>query len=306
MHDTRIAPILRSQYGLVSRDQVREAGHTDRQIHRRVATGAWVREYPGVYRVASVPLTFRSELLAACIATGGIASHRAAARLHRLDSFHRAAPEVVIAHGRWRAGIRAVLHQTTQADRLGSTLLDGIPVTSLARTVLDLGAVVTKRRQGQAIDQLLRERRVTTEILYRTLIAHARRGRDGCGSFRELLEDRVGEERVPLSDWSRWVGELLADAGMSRPVFEHRVYSAGKFQAQVDLAYPEQMVAIELDSRRWHGDEDAFERDRARWNRIVGADWTLLVFTWKQFVEQPWKLVNQVATALDQRPTTRN
>jgi len=297
--DDTIASRFRAQYGVVTRAQALEAGLTERQIDRRVASGLWLRVHRGVYRHAVVSSTWHSELLSACMATEGLASHRAAAYLHGIDGFRAAYREMVLAHGRWRElpGIR--LHQTTQIDRAASTTRHGIPCTGLARTLLDLGAVVSSRRLEGALDCALREKRLEITDLYAVLVAHARRGRDGCAAFRELLEARGGEQRVPLSDWSRMVASLLVDRGLAPPVLEHRILDThGRFLGQCDLAYPDERVAIELDSIRWHLNREAFERDRRRWNRFVTAGWTALAFSWADFVDRPHQLVSDVATAL--------
>ncbi len=299
MSDEKIESRFRGQHGVVSRAQALEAGLTDRQIDRRVASGRWVRVRRGVYRHAAVRPTWKGNLLGACLATGGLASHRAAAYLHGIDGFRAVQLEVVVAHGRWRQlpGVR--LHQTTQIERAGPIDRDKIPCTGLARTLIDLGAVVSMRRMESAFDCVLREGKLEIPALYANLISHARRGRDGCGPYREVLEARGGEERVPLSDWSRMVSELLVDHGLAEPVLEHRIRDRnGRFLGQADLAYPHDRVVIELDSIRWHLNRESFEGDRRRWNRFVIAGWTALAFSWADFVDRPLDLVSDVATAL--------
>ncbi len=299
MSDEKIESRFRGQHGVVSRAHALEAGLSDRQINRRVVSGRWVRVQRGVYRHAAVRPTWSSDLLGACLATGGLASHRAAAHRHGIDRFRAAQREIVVAHGRWRRlpGVR--LHQTTQIDRAAPIVRDGIPCTGLARTLIDLGAVVSMRRLESAFDCVLREGRLEIPALYATLIGHARRGRDGCGPFREVLEARGGEERVPLSDWSRMVSELLVDHGVAKPVLEYRVRDQrGRFLGQADLAYPDEGVVIELDSVRWHLNRESFETDRRRWNRFVTAGWTALAFSWADFVDRPLDLVSELATAL--------
>ena len=68
--------------------------------------------------------------------------------------------------------------------------------------------------------------------------------------LREVLDSRMPDSGVPLSKWSRLVGRLLVnDAGLPEPVYEYRILDpSGALIAQVDLAYPEAKVAIELDS----------------------------------------------------------
>jgi len=92
--------VFRRQFGLVTRDQARQSGLTDRQIDHRVATGAWVRDHPRVFRLAAVASSWESLLLGPILSVGGIASHRAAAALWDLEVFERPPPEISVEHGR--------------------------------------------------------------------------------------------------------------------------------------------------------------------------------------------------------------
>ena len=177
--------------------------------------------------------------------------------------------------------------------------IQGVPTTCLSRTFVDLAAVVSRKRLDYAIDSVLRDRRLRLVDLERVLASHSRRGRDGCGKLRAALEDRCGDDRVPLSAWSRMVATLLVAAGLPRPVLEHRVDDArGTFLAQVDLAYPSHRMAIELDSRRWHMDHVSFEADRDRRNRLIRAGWQVLNFTWDYYKNSPEGLCTLVRDTL--------
>lgn len=300
MSETQALKRMRWQHGLVTRAQALAAGMTDKQIRGRVKTGHWVRVAHGVYRHSSARSTLHSRLLAVCLAHGALASHRSAAALHGIDGFRLDRIEVVVPHGRGRPISGATLHQSTQMDLAEPVDCDGIPTTGLGRTLLDVSAVVSRQRLDQAIDSVLRDERMCTTDLYRVLASHARRGRDGCAAFRDSLEDRHGEV-IPLSIWSRMVSDLLVDSGLERPAMEHRVHgSNGALIAQVDLAYPDCRVAIELDSRRWHLNRESFDKDPQRRNRLTVAGWTVLNFTWSHYVGDPRGLCSTVKEAYRQ------
>ena len=130
-------------------------------------------------------------------------------------------------------------------------------------------------------------------------MAHARPGRDGIAALRAALEARFGENAVPLSDWSRMVATLLEDAHLPRPAFEYRIMDGdGSLVAQVDLAYPAERLAIELDSVRWHFNLESFVADPQRRNQTLLAGWTVLTFTWDDYAKRPAALCSTVATAL--------
>ncbi len=273
---------------------------TARQIEHRVGSGHWVREHRGMYRHAAMPSTPLSRLLAACMTYGGLASHRSAAALHRIDGYRLHIVELSVAPGGNRAVNGVRFHQSTQLDLAKPVVKDGIPVTGLARTVLDVAAVVNRNRLDRTIDAVLRNGQLRRSDLWGVLVSHARRGRPGCAALKASLEDRFRDDPVPLSEWSRMVAELLTGAGLDYPALEHRVHDArGAFVAQVDLAYPAHRVAIELDSARWHDNRESFVNDRRRRNEVTLAGWDVLNFTWDDYAERPRALCTTVVRALD-------
>lgn len=299
MEEERVLRRMRRQHGLVARSQALNDGMTSRRIDRLVSSGVWEREAPGVYRHEAVPSTIRSRLLAVCMAHGAVASHRSAAALHPIEGYRLDRVEVVVPPGTGR-GIRgARRYQSTQMGLAKPVERDGIPCTGVARTVLDLAAVVPRRQLDRTIDAVLRDGQLRLSDLYGVLRAHARRGRRGSDALRASLAERFDDNAVPLSDWSRMVTDLLVDAGLEHPALEHRVRgNDGSFVAQVDLAYPGHRVAVELDSARWHDNRESFVHDRRRRNEITLAGWTVLNFTWSDYVDHPAALCEAVAGAL--------
>ena len=290
---------MQQQHGLVTRVQALDAGFTVRQIERRVGSGRWVRAARGVYRHASAPVTPLSRMLAAWMAYGGIASHRSAAALHHVDGYQLNIVELSVTPGSGRRVRGVRFHQSTQLDLAKPIVREGILVTGMARTVLDLAAVVSRRQLDRTIDAVLRDGQLRISDLWGVLTSHARRGRPGCAALRASIEDRFGAGLVPLSEWSRMVAELLAGGGLDYPALEHAINDArGAFVAQVDLAYPAHRVAIELDSARWHDNRASFVDDRRRRNKITVAGWDVLNFTWGDFADRPEGLRSTVVEAL--------
>ncbi len=271
---------------------------TKSKIDHCVHTGGWTREARGVYRHTAVPSTPLSRLLAACLAHGGLASHRSAAALHGIEGFKLDRVELTVPPGKRpsMAGVR--LHRSNQMSLAKPTERQGVPCTGRARTVLDLAAVVTREQLERVMDAVLRDRLLRPSDLYAVLATHARRGRQGCATLRAVLDDRLGDDPVPLSEWSRMVEDLLVASGLARPRLEHRIYDgAGVFLAQVDLAYPAHRVAVELDSVRYHLNRESFVADPRRRNRLTVADWKVLSFTWEDYMNCPSALCGAVAAA---------
>ena len=297
MEEFRVNQHMRQQYGLISRRQALADGMTAHQINDRVRTGRWMVAGRGVYRHAVWPETPLSRLLAGCMAANAWASHRSAAALHGIDGYELDRVELVVPWARRPQIKGAKLHRTTQMDLAKPVVRKGIPCTALDRTVLDLAAVVDRKRLDHTIDAVLRDGLLRPSDLYAVLVAHSRRGRTGCGAFRDALDERCGDDPVPLSAWSRMMVDLLLDAGLDRPAMEYRICgSGGEFVAQVDLAYPECRVAIELDSKRWHLNSVSFERDPRRRNALTVVGWTVLTFTWSDYTKRPGQVCTTVAT----------
>ncbi len=291
--------LMRRQHGVLSRRQALALGVTIHQIEHLCRSGRWVRAAPAVYRHAVVPAGWRTRLSTACLVTGGVASHRSAATLHGLEGFARRTPEITVAEARWKPVDRALVHRSRQWWTRDHEAVQGIPCTTLARTIVDLGAVVSRGLVEDAVDQVLRTGRLELADLYAVLVSHARRGRDGCGVLRSVLDERLPGQGIPLSRWSRLVADLLVDGGLPPPVFEYRVTApSGALVAQVDLAYPASRVAIELDSVRWHLSRRAFERDRRRCNGLAVHGWRVLSFTWSHYAETPELLISTVRNLL--------
>ena len=297
MGEERVLRRMKQQHGLTTRAQALADGMTKRQVDHRLATERWVREARGVYRHSAVSPTPLSRLLAACMAHDGLASHRSAAAVHGIDGYRLGSIELTVPRGRLPSMAGVVLHQSSQLSLAKPVERQGVPCTGLARTMLDLASVVTRKQLIAAIDAALRDRRLRPSDLHSVLALHLRRGRNGCAALRDVLTDRLGDDPAPLSEWSRMVEELLIDAGLARPRLEYCVNGAdGAFLAQVDLAYPTHRVAIELDSVQYHLNHESFVADPRRRNALTVAGWTVLNFTWGDYINRPSTLCAQVAT----------
>jgi very-short-patch-repair endonuclease len=186
-------------------------------------------------------------------------------------------------------------------DLAGRCTQRRVPVTGIARTVLDIAGVSGRAELDALVDAVLRQRLLRWPDLLGVLVRHSRRGRDGCGRLRALLDERYGETRPPDSKFNRLVGDLLRDAGIGQANFEYELLRGERFVARVDLAFPASKLAIELDSRRYHDNELSFVSDRRRANQIVNLGWTLLSFTWDDYRDTPHVLVQHVRDALSRR-----
>jgi hypothetical protein len=296
--DAAVAAVARAQYGLFTGNQAEKLGVTPRAMRTRLASGRWERVHPGVFRIAGAPLSWEGRARAACLTTElGLGSHLTAAHLYGHSGFgpvgridvtiprhQRPAP---------RAGIR--YHESLAYDLAGATTLKGIPVTGPARTVLDVCSVVDDFRALAALDDTRRLKLASWPELWECLILHARRGRNGIARYRRVLDKRWGRA-VPANEFARLVERLFEDADLPAPQHEFSVTVSGHHY-RIDLAYPDLLIAIELDGRVAHDNERSFDEDPVRRNRLELAGWLVLNFTWRRLVEDPAGLVADVCAA---------
>src|SRR5919108_4613066 len=141
--DRALADLFARQHGLITRSQALDMGFSDRLIGHRIRRARWGRVHHGVYRLAGTPDQPKQRLLAACLAagTGALASHGSAAWLHGLPVTPHGL-EVTIP---WRRRISldgVIVHRSRGLTPKDARRVDGIPVTSIARTLLDLSGVL--------------------------------------------------------------------------------------------------------------------------------------------------------------------
>lgn len=303
--DAAVARLAGGQHSLVTLLQLRDIGATREQVRARLTRGQWSKVDRTVIRINGAPITWESKLLAAVLGAGrgALASHRSAAVLWQLEGCRRGAPEISIPRGRTyrRQGIR--IHQSTDLDRTTATVINGIPATLVARTLLDLGAVVGPEQVHVALDSARRKKLTNWNVLLDTLVVHARRGRDGVGALRAILDDHFGEVAKTESGFERLVVIALCEAGLPPPLLQYSVRVSGR-DYRIDLAYPDQMVAIELDGSQ-HLERKVWEADHSRQNALTNAGWKVLRFTWAYYMEHRSAMINDVRDAL-RRASARN
>jgi hypothetical protein len=177
------------------------------------------------------------------------------------------------------------------------TTIDGIPVTTPARTLLDLAALEPQEVVERCLDYALRRRLVTLRFLDSWLEDPRRKRQRGWGILRRFVDARMcrGVTESPLEDQ---VLRLLEDADLPTPMLQYVVREGNLFVARPDFAYPDQLVAIEAEGFRYHGHRQAFDGDRARGNELEARGWHVLRITSKHLMEDPGGVVAWVRRAL--------
>ncbi|MFN2591949.1 MAG: hypothetical protein ABR532_03835, partial [Candidatus Dormibacteria bacterium] len=256
----------------------------------------------GVYRRVGAPETWEQGLMAGCLAVDAIASHRAAAVLWRLPDVEPVL-ELTIPQRRHTELKGFEIYRTSFLQPVDRTHRHGIPVTSLARTVVDVSLKVPSL--GPAlIDHVLARRKVPLALLLDRLEAQGVRGRSGAGDLMQLLEGRQGRSRHVDSGLQRQLEKIALDgyaAGLlPEPNFEYPVQLSDGRWKYPDVAYPIEAgasgvsVGFEGHSYEHHSTLPAFAADCERNLDLFGEGWMIVPITAVQ-VRDPVCLVDRMA-----------
>jgi very-short-patch-repair endonuclease len=170
-------------------------------------------------------------------------------------------------------------------------------LTTVYRTLIDLGAVTGEEHVEIALDCALRRRMINLERLQRRLDVLGR-GCRGAGVLRTIMRKR-GNVPGTGSALETRVARLLRTGRLPVPVRQFVISAAGRFVARVDFAYPALLIAIEVDSRRHHLDPRDWERDLARRNTLSAMGWLVLHFTSERISRDPGGVLREVRAALE-------
>jgi very-short-patch-repair endonuclease len=291
--DVQLNRLAAGQHSLAHRTQAIELGMTARQIDERVASGLLIPEHRGVYRLAGAPRTPEQALLAACLGAGAVASHRSAGALWAMRGVEAPTPEITVPATRCPTLRAVVVHRTDRLDPIDVSRRRRIPVTTPARTLLDLGAVVPALVMESALEDALMRRLVTFELLTRTLERLGGPGRNGAGVLRALVEERDPATAPSESVLEDRLFQLLRRAGLPEPVRQYEV--AG---VRLDGAYPHRRLGLEADSRIWHGGRLDVQRNSDKANLLLAHGWRVLHFTWSDLTRRAPYVVGSVAQEL--------
>jgi len=253
-----IAVLAARQHGVVDHSQLLRLGFSASAISRLVASGRLHPMHRGVYAVGHKAVSRNGWMMAAALGggAGALVSHRSAAALHALMDDSRPIIDVLTA-GKRRNRATIVFHRSGRIHPDDRTQVAGIPVTSIARTLLDIAEVVPRRKLVYALERA-EKRHVFDLAAIEALIArsHGRRGLKALtAAIREIEPEaqytHEGMERLFIAFCRRYEIPLPA---LNVVVDGHTV----------DAYWREHNLVVELDSWEHHRSRRAFEEDRLR------------------------------------------
>jgi hypothetical protein len=296
MHpEMKVQTIAAEQGGVITRSQALSAGMTDRQIGYRLSTARWSRLSFGGYR--TLDMHGRRNLLRAAISVlpGGVASHGSAAALHTLSHVDTRLVSVSVHASSTHDFPGVLVHRTRDLAHAHVMVIDGMATTSVARSIVDLAAITHPQRFHAIVSDAIANKKTSASEIDQVLTHVARRGKPGVVAARRELEKWIGTP-IDASALERAGFRLLKCVEVEEWTTEYPIpWSANR---RFDVAFPNQQIAIEWDSRRWHTLAKAFESDRQRDTKALAHGWRILRFTWDDVHDRPDYVIGTLKSVL--------
>jgi predicted transcriptional regulator of viral defense system len=290
----RLAEMATQQHGVVSIRQLERLGFGSRSVHREGAAGRLHRLHRGVYAVGHRRLSWHGHCLAAVLANSpSVASHFSAGWLWGLllnrpsGKYHLTTPNARHSKPQF------VLHRAALADE-DRDLVEGIPVTALARTLLDLAAEVSLDRVVRFLARAEADQRLDLRALRSIL--------DRCGNhpgrrtLRTALDVYDPDLAITRSGLEREFRDLVVRAGLPAPAMNFAV--AGY---ELDAYWPDERFAVELEVFETHGNRASFEADPVRQEELLLVGIASIRVTGPRLGREPETVTERVRTLLARR-----
>jgi len=289
-----LADLAEAQHGVVTFRQLRQLGFSKGHISRAYEADRLRRIHRGVYAVGHARISQHGKCSAAVLAcgAGALLSHRSAAWLWGFLSTHpKEAAVTVPSQGHRRRGIG--VHRVAGLSGWECGTLEGIPVTSAERTLLDLGAVASARDLTSAVDRAKRLGHLDLDALDAILLrrghtAAAKRLTKVLELYRRPVFDRARSELLLL--------DAIEKEGLSAPVLNCWV---GKWE--IDAYWENERFAVEVDGWETHGSRQAFEEDRLRLEEMKLAGIDCIRISARRIETHPDQIAQRIRTFLSRR-----
>jgi very-short-patch-repair endonuclease len=301
--DDSIVRIAERRLNLVTTEDLQRLGLSTRSIQLRVARGQLRRLIRNVYATGVPPDDAPRRELALCLYHPAVViSHASAAAFWGIRRAPKNHVDVTVPHNLYLRGITAVVHHSNNMpDDHVVEMIDGGRVTSVARTVFDLGGVLDAQGHLSIIEDVRNKGLCTDDELGAVYADLCGKGRRGSAAWSRLatLTDRVG--RPTMSELELDLQQALVESGLPAAVQQHPVTLPSGRTAYLDLAYTECQLDVEVDHSKWHGTHSAAERDKARDNGLAKLSWERLRFTERMIERSLRTCVADVRDVREQR-----
>lgn len=276
------------QYGLFTTRQWLTSGQTRSQLHRAVQGGVIVSVSRGVLKVAGAPPSWEQDVMAACLAVNGVASHSTAARLWGFRQFESKQIDVTVR--RWHTPqLKGVtVHRSLEFE---AATVGKIPLTTRSHTLLALAATAPGRLEGALNGVVLHHRGELGRI---DRLLHSVKNQPGQPELRQLVNQLLLGRAPTESALEDDLLALLRRYGLPEPVPQYPVDDV-----RIDWAYPDELLGIEVHGWIGHAEKADLQRNCTKSN--VLSDWGMLYFTYDDVHTRPAYVAATVEAKLAQR-----
>lgn len=293
-----VIEFARSHGGVVTREEAIALGMAETTLRRRVDDGVFTRIRPGVLALPTAKDSFLIDLHAASRKLGAVVSHQSAAYIHDLDRPLNIKLTISVPRNKTKSYEGCVVHQLADLLPHHVAEIDGLRVTTPERTVVDLSAVIGKRHLLRVVEGALSRGLINFDALESTFDEVARRGKPGTALLRKTLEALAGPPSATESELEIRFRALLEEFDLPTPTEQFRPPWLRRVNGRVDFAFLDHKLIVEVDGRRWHAKNEAFETDRLRDNAALAAGWRVLRFTWREVIDRPARVAATVRRTL--------
>jgi len=298
--------IAQHQRGVITRADLDQIGFTRTQRATLVRRGTLDPAGRQTFLLGGIPPDPLRHYLLACLDTGGALSHRSGVALHGIPGVQEPAkPDVLVRRVRApHDSDLATVHSTTWLPSDDLVAVEGIPCTSVARSLFNLASlvpVVPPDVAKGAVDDAIRMGKASDPWLWWRLEKLRCRGRNGVSDLEAILTKRAGGE-ITESWLEREFLRVITEARVPIPVCQRRIRARGAFVARVDFLYEALGIVVEVTGAVGHSSRAQRAADAKRRNRLGTMGLLVLEFTYEQVVEAP----HEVVAALWQAITTRS
>jgi hypothetical protein len=286
--DFTIAELAATQGGAFTIEQARRRGATSSLVRRRRSSGQWREAAPRVMVVPGAPSDERQFLWIVRLSLGddSVFSHETAARDQGVSGIPAEVHAVSVGWGHHRTldGVR--VHQQ-RVDPVDVVVRDGMPMTSLARTVCDLATIFSPARLAHVVDSAHFDGGCSYVTMGETLLRVGTRGRPGASRLIPILDERGPGADVATSELEARLADVLAKTSLPEGIAQHPLPGTGRRRGLVDRAFPEAKLIVEADGRRWHARRAAMPTDRQRDIEAARVGWQTLRPMYEHLVGDP-------------------
>ena len=273
--------IFSQQFGMISTRQLVATGVSERTIRRMSTDGSLMTVLPGVFRAPTWPMGRQQLMVAGCLRNSDAAlAFTTAGQLHGLRKMFDDRVHLLVPHGARPELSGLIVHRCRRIDPEDIVEIDGgMRVTSVARTLFDVGGVVGRKRVVSALENALDRKLVDINAISEVTLRLYHRRRPGSREIRSALMMRSSWSSALQSDLEVQVLDAIRRAGLPIPEIQYELSFEDGHIIRFDFAWPPVRIALEVDHSFWHVGSEESRKDKRRDRQAAALGWRTLRIT---------------------------